>query len=123
MTQWSVSQLEVLHGIPPIGLILAVSLVVIFLTGVTSNTATATIVLPIVGALALAMGMPASMLMIPAAITASYAFMLPVGTPPNAIVFAGGHLSIMQMARTGLWLNLIAALVVSLFVYAFAPHW
>ena len=123
MTQWSVSQLEVLHGIPPIGLILAVSLVVIFLTGVTSNTATATIVLPIVGALALAMGMPASMLMIPAAITASYAFMLPVGTPPNAIVFAGGHLSIMQMARTGLWLNLMAAIVVSLFVYAFAPHW
>ncbi|MBE0509828.1 MAG: DASS family sodium-coupled anion symporter [Chromatiales bacterium] len=123
MTEWTVSQLGALHGIPPLVLILAVSLVVIFLTGVTSNTATATIVLPIVGALALAMGLPASLLMIPAAIAASYAFMLPVGTPPNAIVFAGGHLSIMQMARTGFWLNLIAAGVVSLFVWLFAPGW
>jgi sodium-dependent dicarboxylate transporter 2/3/5 len=123
MTQWTVSQLGALHDIPPLVLILAVSLVVIFLTGVTSNTATATIVLPIVGALALAMGLPASLLMIPAAIAASYAFMLPVGTPPNAIVFAGGHLSIMQMARTGFWLNLIAAGVVSLFVWLFAPGW
>lgn len=123
MTQWSVAQLEALHGVPPLLLILAVSLVVIFLTGVTSNTATATIVLPVVGALALAMGMPASMLMIPAAIAASYAFMLPVGTPPNAIVFAGGHISVMYMARTGLWLNLIAAGVITLFVWLFAPGW
>lgn len=123
MTEWSVSQLGGLHGVPPWLLVVAITGVVIFLTGVTSNTATATIVLPIAGALALAMGMPASLLMIPAAIAASYAFMLPVGTPPNAIVFAGGHISVMHMAKTGLWLNLVATLVVSGFVWFFAPAW
>lgn len=123
MTAWSVSQLEHLGQVPPFLLVLSITLMVIFITGVTSNTATATIVLPIAGALALAMGMPASLLMIPAAIAASYAFMLPVGTPPNAIVFAGGHLTVMQMAVTGFWLNLIATAVVSVFVWFFAPSW
>lgn len=121
LTAWFVSQLGLLHDTPPWLLIAAVTLLVIFLTEVTSNTATATIVLPVMGALAAAMGMNAAALMIPAAIAASYAFMLPVATPPNAIVFSSGQLSIPQMARAGLWMNLIASLVITLFILLWAP--
>jgi len=116
LTEWLVSQLGLLQGTPPWLLIAAVTLLVIFLTEVTSNTATATIVLPVVGALAGAMGMAPTALMIPAAIAASYAFMLPVATPPNAIVFSSGAITIPQMARAGLWMNLIATVVITLFV-------
>ena len=116
LTAWVVSQLGLLQDTPPWLLIAAVTLLVIFLTEVTSNTATATIVLPLMGALAVAMGMDAAELMIPAAIAASYAFMLPVATPPNAIIFSSGQLSIPQMARAGLWMNLTASLVITLFV-------
>jgi len=122
LTEWLVSLLGLLHDTPPWLLVTAVTLLVIFLTEVTSNTATATIVLPVMGALAAAMGMEAAALMIPAAIAASYAFMLPVATPPNAIVFSSGQLTIPQMARAGLWMNLIASLVITLFVLMFYPH-
>jgi sodium-dependent dicarboxylate transporter 2/3/5 len=121
LTEWLVNQLGLLHGTPPWLLIAAVALLVIFLTEVTSNTATATIVLPVMGALAGAMGMAATELMIPAAIAASYAFMLPVATPPNAIVFSSGAVTIPQMARAGVWMNLIAALAITLFVLLSAP--
>ena len=121
LTAWVVSQLGLLQDTPPWLLIGAVTLLVIFLTEVTSNTATATIVLPVMGALAGAMGMGAAELMIPAAIAASYAFMLPVATPPNAIVFSSGQLTIPQMARAGLWMNLIASVVITVFVLLFYP--
>jgi len=121
LTAWLVSQLGLLQGIPPWILIMAVTLLVIFLTEVTSNTATATIVLPVMGALAGAMGMAATTLMIPAAIAASYAFMLPVATPPNAIVYSSGLITIPQMARAGLWMNLIATLCISGLVLLTAP--
>lgn len=122
LTAWIVTRLGLLEATPPWLLVAAVTLLVIFLTEVTSNTATATIVLPVVGALAAAMGMEAAELMIPAAIAASYAFMLPVATPPNAIVFSSGQLTIPQMARAGLWMNLIASLVITLFVLLFYPQ-
>ena len=121
LTEWLVSLLGLLHDTPPWLLIAAVTLLVIFLTEVTSNTATATIVLPVMGALAAAMGMEAAALMIPSAIAASYAFMLPVATPPNAIVFGSGQLTVPQMARAGLWMNLVASLLITLFVLLFAP--
>lgn len=121
LTEWIVRQLEVLQGVPIWLLIGAVTLLVIFLTEVTSNTATATIVLPVMGALAGAMEVAPTLLMVPAAIAASYAFMLPVATPPNAIVFSGGYLSVPQMARAGLWMNLLAALLITLFVMFFSP--
>ncbi|HEX9802472.1 MAG TPA: SLC13 family permease [Gammaproteobacteria bacterium] len=122
LTAWIVTRLGLLEATPPWLLVAAVTLLVIFLTEVTSNTATATIVLPVMGALAAAMGMEAAELMIPAAIAASYAFMLPVATPPNAIVFSSGEVTIPQMARAGLWMNLIAALVITLFVLLFYPQ-
>lgn len=121
LTTWIVNQLGGLQGVPVWLLIAAVTLLVIFLTEVTSNTATATIVLPVMGALAGAMEVAPTLLMIPAAIAASYAFMLPVATPPNAIVFGGGYLSVPQMARAGLWMNLLAAILITLFVLLDSP--
>lgn len=121
LTVWLVNQLGDLQGVPVWLLIAAVTLLVIFLTEVTSNTATATIVLPVMGALAGAMTVNPTLLMIPAAIAASYAFMLPVATPPNAIVFSGGYLTVPQMARAGLWMNLLAGVLITLFVQFASP--
>ncbi|MCW8827464.1 MAG: SLC13 family permease [Gammaproteobacteria bacterium] len=121
LTTWVVNRLGGLQGVSIWLLIAAVTLLVIFLTEVTSNTATATIVLPVMGALAAAMEVAPTVLMIPAAIAASFAFMLPVATPPNAIVFGGGHLTVPQMARAGLWMNLLATLVITLFVLFSSP--
>jgi sodium-dependent dicarboxylate transporter 2/3/5 len=121
LTEWLVSQLGLLQGMPVWLLLVAIVLMIIFLTEVTSNTATATIVLPLLGALAVAMELAPTLLMIPAAIAASYAFMLPVATPPNAIVFGGGHVTIAQMARAGIWMNLIATLLICVFIWNFSP--
>ena len=101
--------------------IAAVTLVVILLTEVTSNTATATLVIPLMGAMAEAIGVNVYSLMVPAAVAASYAFMLPVATPPNAIVFSSRYVSIPQMARAGLWLNLVAVVLITLFVFLVLP--
>jgi len=121
LTHWIVAQLSVLQGVQLVVLILVVTLVVIFLTEVTSNTATATLFIPVLGALATAMDVQPLSLMVPAAVAASYAFMLPVATPPNAIVFSSRYITIPQMARTGLWLNLLASLVITAFVMLLLP--
>jgi sodium-dependent dicarboxylate transporter 2/3/5 len=121
LTEWLVSQLGLLQGMPVWLLLVAIVLMRSVLTEVTSNTATATIVLPLLGALAVAMELAPTLLMIPAAIAASYAFMLPVATPPNAIVFGGGHVTIAQMARAGIWMNLIATLLICVFIWNFSP--
>jgi len=91
-------------------------LLVKFLTEITSNTATAQVILPIVGELSVAMGMNPLTLMLPATISASCAFMLPVATPPNAIVFGSGYIGMRRMVRSGLILNLIAVVLVTAFV-------
>jgi len=83
----------------------------------TSNTAVTTTLMPVLAATATALDVPAGMLLVAAAVSASYAFMLPVATPPNAIVFASGHVTIPEMARTGLWLNFIAIAVVTVTAY------
>ena len=103
-------------GLPPWALVLAISLFVTFLTEVTSNTATATLLMPVLAAVATGAGLPPSTLMLPAAISASCAFMLPVATAPNAIVFGTGHVDGRMMARQGLWLNLIGAGWITLWV-------
>jgi sodium-dependent dicarboxylate transporter 2/3/5 len=121
LTQWIVSQLSILQGVHMVALVLVVTLVVIFLTEVTSNTATATLFLPVMGALAQAVDIEPLYLMVPAAIAASFAFMLPVATPPNAIVFSSRYVTIPQMARAGLWMNLIASLIITAFVMLLLP--
>lgn len=86
---------------------------IIFLTEITSNTATTAAFLPPLGALAVSLGLDPEVLTIPAAIAASCAFMLPVATPPNAIVFGSGLLSIRQMVRSGLILNLAGIVIIT----------
>jgi sodium-dependent dicarboxylate transporter 2/3/5 len=122
LSQWIANQLGLLEGIPVAAIITIVVLTVIFLTEVTSNTATATIMIPVLGALAVAMELHPFALMVPAAIAASYAFMLPVATPPNAIVFSSRYITVPQMAKTGLLVNLMATLMISLFVLLLLPR-
>jgi len=106
----SMSGLEVL---PLTVIILVVTLVVIFLTEITSNSATAATFLPIMGALAVAMGYDPRTLVIPAALAASCAFMLPIATPPNAIVYSSGKINQLDMMRAGFWLNIVMACIIT----------
>jgi len=114
---WLGERLEWLQNVPVWLMILCTCLMLTFLTEITSNTATTTMLIPVLAAAAVAMGTHPFLLMIPATISASCAFMLPVATPPNAIVFGSGWVRIPQMARIGLWLNLIGAVLVTLLVY------
>lgn len=98
-------------------IIVAVALCVTFLTEVTSNTATSTLLMPILAAAALGAGIEPAVMMLPAALSASCAFMLPVATGPNAIVFGSGKITVERMAREGFVLNLIGVTVISLMVY------
>jgi solute carrier family 13 (sodium-dependent dicarboxylate transporter), member 2/3/5 len=115
---WIGQSLAGLQVLPTLGLILAVSLVVIFLTELTSNTATAAAFLPILGSLAVGIGENPLLLAVPAALAASCAFMMPVATPPNAIVYGSSFITIPQMARAGLYLNLLFAAIITLLGYA-----
>jgi len=117
LTTWLAGQLRVLEGVPVALVILCVGLLVILLTEVTSNTATASLTLPVLGALSTALGIAPPLLMVTATLCASFAFMLPVATPPNAIVFGSRCIGIRQMARAGLWLNLVGLLLICTFVY------
>ena len=98
-------------------LILVICLAVTFLTEITSNTATTSLLMPVLAAAALAAGIEPRLIMVPAAISASFAFMLPVATGPNAVVFSSGQITVPQMAREGLVLNLLGALAISTIAY------
>ena len=103
-----------LAGMPPWVVVLAVTTLIIFLTELTSNTATAVTFIPVLSGIAAGLGFAPAQLVIPAALAASSAFMLPAATPPNAIVFGSGYLTIPQMARAGLWLNGVGIVLVTL---------
>lgn len=109
--------LEGMNGWPPLAIVFLVTLVMIFATALTSNTATATAFLPVTGALALAVGQPALLLCIPVALAASADFMLPVGTPPNAIAYGSGLVPLPRMVRAGLWMNLTFAVLLPLLMW------
>lgn len=109
--------LGVLGALPVLLMVGLVVAVIIFLTEVTSNTATAAAFLPLLGALAVGQGVSPLLLTVPAAIAASCAFMMPVATPPNAIVFGSGHLAISDMIRAGFVLNLVGIVLVTLMAY------
>ena len=121
LTLWLAGQLSVLQGVDVLLIIAVVVLLVIFLTEVTSNTATASLLLPVMGALAVAIDVHPMGLMVAAVIAASFAFMLPVATPPNAIVFSSRYVTIPQMVRAGIWLNLTGVLLITGFVYFVLP--
>jgi solute carrier family 13 (sodium-dependent dicarboxylate transporter), member 2/3/5 len=103
--------------LPTLLLVAAVCLIVLLLTELTSNTATAATFLPVLGGVALGLGVDPLLLLVPAAMAATCSFMLPVGTPPNAIVFGSGHVTIAQMVRGGIWLNLLGVVLITGAVY------
>ncbi len=121
LTQWMAQQLTALQHYQLIFIVFSVVLLVIFLTEVTSNTATASLLLPVMGAFAIAINVAPLFLMVAAALAASFAFMLPVATPPNAIAFSSRCFSIPQMARTGLALNIIGSILITLFTMYYLP--
>lgn len=121
LAQWIGEQLTVLQGVQLILIILAVTALVLALTEITSNTATATMMYPIMAALALSLDVHPYALMIAAGISASCAFMLPVATPPNAVVFGSGLIKITDMAKAGFWINLFCVFFISLAVYFYLP--
>ncbi len=111
------NQFSALSDAPVFLIIILTCLILTFLTELTSNTATTQTLLPILASVGIGMGINPLLLMIPATISASCAFMLPIATPPNAIVFGSGYLEIHDMTRAGLILNLAGALIISTFFY------
>lgn len=109
--------LTLLTALPVLVLILCICLAVTFLTEITSNTATTTLLMPIMAIAAVAAGADPVLLMVPTAMSASCAFMLPVATAPNAVMFGSGQVPIQQMVRYGLVLNFIGVAVISLVCY------
>jgi sodium-dependent dicarboxylate transporter 2/3/5 len=102
-----------LNAIPVFVVVLLICLSLTFLTELTSNTATTTLLMPILAAMAIANEVDPLVLMVPATLSASFAFMLPVATPPNAIMFGSQQLTVRQMAREGIVLNLVGVIVVT----------
>ena len=101
-----------LAGMPPIIMIIIICFGVTFLTELTSNTATTEMILPILASVAIAMKTNPLLLMIPATISASCAFMMPVATPPNAIIFGSGRIKISEMVRVGIFINIIGVIII-----------
>lgn len=112
------NQAGLLGGWPAWAVVMLVTTMIVFLTELTSNTATTATFVPILLAVATGLGMAPVLLILPAAFAASCAFMLPVATPPNAIVFGSGLVTIAQMARAGFWLNVIAIFLITAVGYA-----
>ena len=115
------SQLASTVNFPVLAAVIIVTVTIMFLTEVTSNTATAASFLPLLGPISLTLTDGPLMLVIPAALAASCAFMMPVATPPNAIVFSSGHLKISDMAKAGLWLNIAAIGLITILMLTIVP--
>ena len=118
---WIGQGLMILSSVPPLLIIFCVATLIIFLTEITSNVATTSAFLPVIGAVAVAFDIAQISLTIPVVLAASCAFMLPVATPPNAIVYGSGKFDIATMMRAGFALNIIGMFVVTLFAYYLAP--
>ncbi|XP_070342115.1 Na(+)/dicarboxylate cotransporter 3 isoform X2 [Equus asinus] len=114
LSTWIGGQLHPLENVPPVLAVLLITVVISFFTEFASNTATIIIFLPVLAELAIRLRVHPLYLMIPGTVGCSYAFMLPVSTPPNSIAFASGHLLVKDMVRTGLLMNLMGVLLLSL---------
>ena len=115
---------ELAYNIDSLDLILIVLIIVMivnFLTEITSNLATVSMLLPILASISISLGIHPYIIMVSATIAASCAFMLPVATPPNAVVFGSGYLKMTDMVKTGLVMNVISIVIVSLYVYFMLP--
>ncbi|XP_036882728.1 Na(+)/citrate cotransporter isoform X2 [Manis javanica] len=116
LSEWMGKQMEPLHAVPPGAITLILSLLIAVFTECTSNVATTTLFLPIFASMSRSIGLNPLYVMLPCTLSASFAFMLPVATPPNAIVFAYGHLKVSDMVKTGLMMNIIGVFCVFLAV-------
>ena len=121
LTLWIGENLLGLNNISLILIILIIVFSVNFLTEITSNLATVSMILPVLASLSISLGLHPFVIMVSATIAASCAFMLPVATPPNAVVFGSGFLKIKDMVKTGIVMNLISIILVSLYVYYIIP--
>jgi sodium-dependent dicarboxylate transporter 2/3/5 len=117
LSAWIGDELVAFGELPPVALVAVICTMLTFLTELTSNTATAEMVLPVLGSLGVAIQVNPLLLMIPATLSASCAFMLPVATPPNAIAFGTGEISIQDMVRGGIILNLIGVALITAAIY------
>ena len=119
---WIGNQMTLLQGVSLLLLLFILIAAVNFLTEITSNLATTAMLLPILAPLALSIDVHPYLLMVGATVAASCAFMLPVATPPNAVVFGSGYLKIPDMVRAGIWMNLLSILLLTLIVYFVLPN-
>jgi len=122
LAEWLGNSLQAVSALPLPALVLIVAAMIIFLTELTSNTATTATFLPVVGAIAIESGIDPIVVAVPVTLAASCAFMLPVATPPNAIVFGSGLLTIPKMAKAGLALNILGIFLVTLAAMTLAPR-
>ena len=122
LAEWLGNSLEAVSTLPLPVLVLIVAAMIIFLTELTSNTATTATFLPVVGAIAIEAGIDPIVVAVPVTLAASCAFMLPVATPPNAIVFGSGLLTIPKMAKAGMALNIVGIFLVTLAAMTLAPR-
>ncbi|MFH1943556.1 MAG: DASS family sodium-coupled anion symporter [bacterium] len=120
LAEWIGSHLSVLKAVPILLAVVVVVFLLDFLTEVTSNTAITSLFMPILAATSIGMGVHPYLFMIAGTIAASLAFMLPVATPPNAVIFSSGYITLPQMARTGFFMNLLGMIITTAVVYALA---
>ncbi len=121
LAEWIATQLTSAQGLSLLVLILVLVASVNFLTEMTSNLATTAMLLPVLAPMALALDLHPYMIMVSVTVSASCAFMLPVATPPNAVVFGSGYLRIPDMVRSGIWMNLISIILISITTYLVLP--
>jgi len=121
LADWIGQRLTLIEGVGFFMLLLIIIAAVNFLTEVTSNVATASMLLPILASVAIKLDLHPLGIMVGATLAASCAFMLPVATPPNAVVFGSGYLKIKDMVKAGLWLNILSIILLTLMVYFILP--
>ncbi|XP_073673837.1 Na(+)/citrate cotransporter [Garra rufa] len=114
LSRWIGNQLTPLHSIPPWAIVIILCLLIAIFTECTSNVATATLFLPVLASMSQSIGINPLYVMVPCTLSASFAFMLPVATPPNAIVFSYGYLKVSDMAKTGMMMNIIGIFCITL---------
>ncbi|WP_106793476.1 DASS family sodium-coupled anion symporter [Aquimarina sp. Aq78] len=119
---WIGTQMTLLQGVYLITLLAFIVTAVNFLTEITSNVATTSMLLPVLASMALSLDVHPFILMVGATIAASCAFMLPVATPPNAVVFGSGYLTIPDMMKKGFWLNIISIILIIVITYYLLPY-
>lgn len=122
LSMWFGDQLKWISSYPPLIVVFCIALLMSFLTELTSNTATTEMLLPILAGLAVSIEVNPLLFMLPATFAASLAFMLPVATPPNAIVFGTNKLQIRDMIRTGFLINIISVIIISIWIFYLAPY-